>query len=383
MKSLATLSFIALVLSFFPSPAMAGQLTCGATVIEGGSVALLPASANEFTVETNGTAVGTLKVEGHPLSPKISLQTPAGETQTCVAKGDLTDLYDMMVTDPASLKALVAWKKWTASRPKACAEAFDSEHYFQPGSKKIALVIHGYGSDPLGMLPVIQILLDNGYNVLAPRLSRHFTLNLHDLDSSNRQEWINDSEEAFAIAKEVAPKVTLVGFSLGGLLSIRLALQHPANIQRLALIAPAWRLSNATAWASATGSLMNMSLNQMEGSPIACRANEGYVPATGGWQTNLLTTEIENQHNVYDMSQPYPSSYGTVRAPQMVLTSDDDEAVDSVMIREICDNDKSLCTNVEVSGLSHMGFMSRLNVISNEGAFKGHALKTELARFLL
>src|SRR3712207_3992489 len=81
------------------------------------------------------------------------------------------------------------FKKWCRTRPAACSEDLDSKSYVSSKAKRTALVLHGYSANPKRMAAITKLLVENGYNVLAPRLSGHFNANLRDLDGAGPEDW--------------------------------------------------------------------------------------------------------------------------------------------------------------------------------------------------
>ncbi len=131
---------------------------------------------------------------------------------------------------------------------------------------RAALLLHGLTASPGQMERFAFVLAERGYAVLVPRLPRHgrsdrLTTALAKLDAV---ELVDRSNLALEAARELAGRITVVGFSLGGTLALRLA--HDEPLERAVAIAPflgfAWlpnrvapvlartalRLPNAFAW---------------------------------------------------------------------------------------------------------------------------------------
>ena len=131
---------------------------------------------------------------------------------------------------------------------------------------RAALLLHGLTASPGQMERLARILAGRGYAVVVPRLPRHgrrdrLTAELAKLDAVELVDRCNLAVEA---ARELAARITVVGFSLGGTLALRLA--HDETLERAVAIAPflgfAWlpnrvapvlartvlRLPNAFAW---------------------------------------------------------------------------------------------------------------------------------------
>jgi len=135
----------------------------------------------------------------------------------------------------------------------------------QPNGRA-ALLLHGLTASPGQMERFARHLAERGFAVLVPRLPGHgrsdrLTRVLAELDAV---ELLERSNLALVAARELAPRITVAGFSLGGTLALRLA--HDVELERAVAIAPflgfAWlpnrvapvlaravlRLPNAFAW---------------------------------------------------------------------------------------------------------------------------------------
>lgn len=87
------------------------------------------------------------------------------------------------------------------------------------------LLIHGFGGLPGEMRPLGAFLAARGYTVAGPLLARH---GRHPDEMYNVRwaEWYASVEEAFAELERRCERVFVIGYSLGGLLALRLAAQH-------------------------------------------------------------------------------------------------------------------------------------------------------------
>ncbi|MDQ6932439.1 MAG: alpha/beta fold hydrolase [Candidatus Eremiobacteraeota bacterium] len=88
-------------------------------------------------------------------------------------------------------------------------------------SKKAALLLHGMSASPMQFVDLAQRLHKRGFNVLVPRLPRH---GYHDrlsdeIGSLTADELREATIEAIEITRGLGDRITVVGFSLGGLLS--------------------------------------------------------------------------------------------------------------------------------------------------------------------
>ena len=94
-------------------------------------------------------------------------------------------------------------------------------------SDKAVLLIHGFTSSPDIMRPVLNHLHEQGYTVYAPLLAGHGTTN-ENLKNSTKDDWLESAKQAYLKLSQDYQKISVVGLSLGGLLTLQLAILYPA-----------------------------------------------------------------------------------------------------------------------------------------------------------
>ncbi|MHA3963429.1 MAG: alpha/beta hydrolase [Candidatus Thorarchaeota archaeon SMTZ1-45] len=107
------------------------------------------------------------------------------------------------------------------------------------------LLVHGFcaSSDELGTLG--KYLADNGHASFAVQLAGHGTTP-EDLKATSWRDWLESARKGLNIIQSWGSKyIFVVGFSMGGLLSILLSSEEK-DIDGLILIAPALKISGFT-----------------------------------------------------------------------------------------------------------------------------------------
>lgn len=102
-----------------------------------------------------------------------------------------------------------------------CASPF----YF-PGNKTGVLLIHGFTGTTQSMRFLGEQFRDEGYTVLAPRLSGHGTAP-QDMETQTFFEWKRDVEMALRQLQETCTTIFVCGLSMGGTLTLYLAEKFP------------------------------------------------------------------------------------------------------------------------------------------------------------
>ncbi|SHI45583.1 alpha/beta hydrolase [Lutispora thermophila] len=92
-------------------------------------------------------------------------------------------------------------------------------------SKVGCLIIHGFGGSIYEVEPLAEYLAKEGFVVSCPQLSGH-TGRIQDMKKATYEDWISSAEEELLKLKERADDISIVGFSMGGLIGVNLACKH-------------------------------------------------------------------------------------------------------------------------------------------------------------
>jgi carboxylesterase len=101
-----------------------------------------------------------------------------------------------------------------------------AEPYLMPGGKRGVLLIHGFTGSPSEMRLMGEFLNTQGYTVFAPRLCGHGSTP-EDMEETGWKQWYADAEDGFCILSGCCSDISVVGLSMGGLLSLKLASEYP------------------------------------------------------------------------------------------------------------------------------------------------------------
>jgi carboxylesterase len=157
-----------------------------------------------------------------------------------------------------------------------------------PGKGAGVLCLHGFTGTPYEVAPLARALGAAGFAVSAPLLAGHGETAVA-LAATRWTDWLASAENAFdrlRAAVDGAP-VAIVGFSMGGLLALRLARTRPDSVFALALLSvplrlPSWQTAVLRGYSRLPGFLRRSRLAMLrkgEGSDVTDPKVGGEIPS--------------------------------------------------------------------------------------------------------
>jgi carboxylesterase len=108
------------------------------------------------------------------------------------------------------------------------------------------LILHGFTSGRATVEAVVPQAETLSLPWRLPQLRGHWTTPA-DLEGVTYKNMLMDAQAAFGELRDEADRIAIVGLSVGGLLALDLALQQPAGLDSLVVLAPALRYVNPLA----------------------------------------------------------------------------------------------------------------------------------------
>ena len=105
-------------------------------------------------------------------------------------------------------------------------------------TKNVAILVHSYTLWPQDMSEWGARLALQGFNVIAPVLEGHSPDSIAMVDVK-ADDWENDMRFALDIAHQLGQNVFMMGYSLGGLLTVETDIKYPKEIHAMGLVVPA------------------------------------------------------------------------------------------------------------------------------------------------
>jgi carboxylesterase len=107
--------------------------------------------------------------------------------------------------------------------------------FFHAGSKTGFLLIHGLTGTPIELRYISNGLARAGFTVSVPQLAGHCGT-LEDL-----KDWYQSAEDALVELRKTCDLVIVGGLSMGAVLALRLAAEHPDTVNGATLFAPTFK----------------------------------------------------------------------------------------------------------------------------------------------
>ncbi|MCK9506237.1 MAG: alpha/beta fold hydrolase [Porticoccaceae bacterium] len=118
----------------------------------------------------------------------------------------------------------------------------DGDDFFWQGNRTGILLIHGFTATTAEVRPLAIKLHEEGFTVAAPLLPGHGT-HPDDLNRATWSMWVEKVKQFYEKLIPYCDRIYVGGESMGGLLALELARQHP-EIHALFLFAPALKVKN-------------------------------------------------------------------------------------------------------------------------------------------
>ena len=111
----------------------------------------------------------------------------------------------------------------------------DAEPWSADGDSVGILAIHGFTGSPKSMKPWGRALANEGWTVRVPRLPGHGT-RWQEMNLTRWQDWYAEAERNYRELRDSCERVFVMGLSMGGTLTLRLAEQHGDDISGIVLV---------------------------------------------------------------------------------------------------------------------------------------------------
>jgi carboxylesterase len=92
-------------------------------------------------------------------------------------------------------------------------------------NKTCLILIHGFGGNSAEVTPLAGFLSHKGYHTICPQLKGHTGIK-KDLKGVSGHDWLKSVEDELVKAGKEFDTICIIGFSMGGLIAIHLAVKY-------------------------------------------------------------------------------------------------------------------------------------------------------------
>lgn len=197
------------------------------------------------------------------------------------------------------------------------------------GDERGVLCLHGITGTPFEVRPLAEGMARLGCSVEAPLLAGHGGT-LGDLARSTWSDWLASAERALEAleARVQGRPVAICGFSMGGLLALRLARLHPGRVGALVIMAAPLRLRKLQVMGIRAVSSLPIDFRNH---PAACvpkmKGSDISDPAMRDQNPGLRAFPIAALENLLDLMASVRGDLPSIRTPTLVVHGRHDHTV--------------------------------------------------------
>jgi len=194
----------------------------------------------------------------------------------------------------------------------------DAAPFVHDGGGTGFLLSHGFTGSPASMRPWGEHLAAQGHTVRVPRLPGHGTT-WQEMNTTRWEDWYATVEAELYELRQRCDRVVVGGLSMGGCLALRLAEQHPDQVDAVVVVNPAI--------ASRRKDLRLVPLLQHVIPSMAGIGND--IKKPGVDEYGYDRTPLKALASMTRLWADVRAGLGSISAPLLFFRSTDDHVVDS------------------------------------------------------
>jgi len=148
---------------------------------------------------------------------------------TVVISGNIAGRKNLLIN-------FIQFKKFLYDEITGQFEVAKPAGFFSKEKKHGVLLLHGFSASPQEFRFIIPLLKENNITFYAPRLTGFGLNDVSTLETVSPIQWVRDSVNAFDLLSQHVEEVSVIGHSMGGLLTVLLSQQR--NVKKMVLSAP-------------------------------------------------------------------------------------------------------------------------------------------------
>jgi carboxylesterase len=204
-----------------------------------------------------------------------------------------------------------------SGEPARAAESGDlKQAWSAEGGPGGALVVHGFTGNPQGLRGLAEAFADAGFTVELPRLPGHGTT-VEDMLTTSWADWSAEAERAYADLASRCERVIVAGLSMGGVLTMWLAANHPEIAGIVCINTPM----------AAAGPLSELVQSMIDAGEETMDAIGNDVADPEGFEDAYTKTPLRPLLSLIEAGDALRSQLSSISCPVLIMTSTNDHVV--------------------------------------------------------
>ncbi len=215
--------------------------------------------------------------------------------------------------------------------------------FLMKGGSSGVLLIHGFTGLPAELFLLGDFLNQQNFTVLCMRLAGHAT-DENNLMRTTRDDWFNSVLDGFFILRGVCDKIFVVGHSMGGLLTLKLAAEQ--KISKIVTLAAPIFIDDGLG-------LKNLPPKEFCGNACIVQPRRKLNDVPQAANDVYKKTPLVSVHELLALINDVKNLLPTVKAPILIMHGEEDHTAQPRSARFIMDNvgsEQKFITTVANSG---------------------------------
>ena len=215
--------------------------------------------------------------------------------------------------------------------------------FMNSGGSSGVLLIHGFTGLPAELFLLGNALNQQNFTVLCPRLAGH-GVDENNLMRTTKDDWFNSVLDAFFILRGVCDEIFVVGHSMGGLLTLKLAAEQ--KISKIVTLAAPIFIDDGLG-------LKNLPPKEFCGNACIVQPRRKLIDVPQAANDVYKKTPLVSVHELVELIDDVKNLLPTITAPILIMHGEDDHTAQPRSARFIMDNigsERKFITTVANSG---------------------------------
>ena len=202
------------------------------------------------------------------------------------------------------------------------------QSFFMKGGSSGVLLVHGFTGLPAELFLLGEFLNRQNFSVLCMRLAGH-GVDENNLMRTTKDDWFNSVLDGFYILRGACEKIFVVGHSMGGLLTLKLAAEK--NLSKIVTLAAPIFIDDGLG-------LKNLPPKEFCGNACIVQPRKKLNDVPQAANEVYKKTPLISVHELVELIDDAKKFLPTVTAPILIMHGEDDHTAQPRSARFIMDN---------------------------------------------